>query len=203
MKSYYIHLIRNGLTSENVQGKYIGHMDVELSEDGFKQLEELAREYKYPQTSTVFSSPLKRCVKTAEKLYPDVKPIIINDLIECNFGEFEGLSAQELEKHPVFPSWLAGEKGVEPPFGESNQAFALRICSCFEKIVEGLMKTGTTNAAIITHGGVIMMILSAYGLPELPMSEWLTPNGCGYTVRITPTIWMRGQKFEVISEIPE
>jgi alpha-ribazole phosphatase len=64
------------------------------------------------------------------------------------------------------------------------------------------MKTGTTKSAVITHGGVIMALLAAFGLPEAPMHEWLTPSGCGYTIRITPSVWMRGQKFEVIAEIP-
>ena len=65
-----------------------------------------------------------------------------------------------------------------------------------------MMKTNVTSAAIITHGGVIMTILAAFGIPELPMPEWCTPSGCGYTMRITPSIWMRGQKPEVIAEIP-
>ena len=64
------------------------------------------------------------------------------------------------------------------------------------------MKTDVTSAAIVTHGGVIMTILSAFGIPELPMPEWRIPSACGYTVRITPSIWMRGQKVEVIAEIP-
>jgi alpha-ribazole phosphatase len=64
------------------------------------------------------------------------------------------------------------------------------------------MKTGTTEAAIVTHAGVIMTILSSFGIPELPMSEWTMEGGAGYTVRITPTIWMRGQKFEVIDYFP-
>lgn len=64
------------------------------------------------------------------------------------------------------------------------------------------MKANVTSAAIVTHGGVIMTVLSAFGIPELPMPEWRTPSACGYTVRITPSIWMRGQKVEVIAEIP-
>lgn len=64
------------------------------------------------------------------------------------------------------------------------------------------MKTGTTSAVICTHGGVIMTLLTLVGLPELPMYEWMTANGAGYTLRITPGIWMRGQKAEVESLIP-
>ena len=202
MKSYYIYLIRNGMTAENNDGKYIGHTDVPLSEEGKRQLKDMAGNYEYPDPEVVFSSPLMRCTETAKIIYPETDAIVINDLIECNFGEFEGKTAAELENHPVFPSWLAAEKDVEPPFGESNEAFQKRVCGCFIKIVDGLIKTGTTKAAIVTHGGVIMTLLAAFGIPEAPMHEWLMPNGCGYTVRITPSIWSRGYKVEVFEELP-
>lgn len=202
MKSYLIYLIRNGMTAESSAGKYIGHTDVPLSEDGERQLLQMKEDYEYPDVDVVFTSPLKRCVRTAQLLYPETDAIPMRDLIECNFGEFEGKTAEELENHPVFPQWLAGEDGVEPPFGESNHDFQVRVCDGFARIVEGLIKTGTTRAAIVTHGGVIMTLLAAFGLPEAPMHEWMMPEGCGYTVRVTPFLWSRGQKMEVFEEVP-
>ena len=202
MKSYTVHLIRNGLTDENLEGRYIGHTDVELSEEGQAQLGQMKDELIFPPVDAVFTSPLKRCTETAKILYPDNMPIVIDGFIEYNFGEFENKTADELKESPVFPRWLAGERGVEPPFGESNEAFEKRIRETFEKVAEGLMKTGTTSAAIVTHGGVIMAILAAYGIPELPMHEWLTPSGCGFTIKINPSLWMRAKKFEVFSDFP-
>ncbi len=202
MKSYTIHLIRNALTDENLEGRYIGHTDVDLGEEGRAQLLQMKDELIYPPVEALFTSPLKRCTETAKILYPDNNPIVIDGFIEYNFGEFENKTAEELKEHPVFPKWLAGEKGVEPPFGESNEKFEKRVRSTFEKVAEGLMKTGITSAAIVTHGGVIMSILSAYGIPELPMHEWITPSGCGFTIKINPSLWMRAQKFEVFSEFP-
>ncbi len=202
MKSYTVHLIRHGLTDENLQGRYIGHTDVLLSDDGKKQLAQLREDMVFPPVQALFTSPLKRCKETAAILYPENNPIEIEGFIEYNFGYFENKTAEQLEDHPVFPRWLAGERGVEPPFGESNEAFGKRVCETFEKVAEGLMKTGTTEAAIVTHGGVIMAILATYGIPELPMHEWLTPNGCGFTIKINPSLWMRAKKFEVFSEYP-
>lgn len=203
MKSYYIQLIRNGLTAANLEAKYIGHLDEPLSSEGIKQIEQMKTDYKYPPVDAVFSSPLSRCTQTAKLIYPDKEPIVMDGLIEYNFGEFEGKTADELKNHPLFPDWLAGKKGVTPPFGESNEEFAARIGGTFVKIVDGLIKTGTTKSAIVTHGGVIMALLSFFGLPEAPMHEWLTPGGCGYTVRITPSLWSQGRKLEVIAQIPE
>lgn len=203
MKTYTLHILRHGLTKGNLDGLYIGHTDTPLCTEGKEQLLQMKKELCYPDCSFLFSSPLSRCTETAKILYPSVKPIIIDGLIEYNFGEFEGKSAAELyEKQPLFPRWLAGEEGVAPPFGETNEDFAKRVCSSFVKIVDGLLKTGADNAVIITHGGVMGAILSNFGLPEASAHEWLAPSGCGFSLRITPSLWTSGQKLEVIDEIP-
>ena len=203
MKSYYIQLIRNGLTSGNIEGRYIGHIDEPLSKEGNEQIAQMKKDYKYPAVEAVFSSPLKRCTETAKLIYPDRDPIIIDGFIEYNFGEFEGKTAEELETHPVFADWLAGKPGVSAPFGESNEAFANRIGQTMVKVVDGIIQSGITKTAIATPGGVIMALLEMFGLPEASMHEWLTPGGCGYTIRVTPSLWSQGRKFEVIAQIPE
>lgn len=203
MKSYKIHLIRHGLTAENLQGRYVGHIDVPLCEQGKEQIEDLISNYNYPYAQVVFSSPLKRCMETAKMIYPTNEIVPMNELIEYNFGEFDGKTAEELEEHPLFPDWLAGKPGVDPPFGESSADFGRRICAGFEKIADGMMKSGVESTAIVTHGGVISALMSRYALPEASAQEWLTPNGCGYTLRIIPSIWMSGRKLEATAEIPE
>ncbi len=202
MKTYTIHFIRHALTEGAVLGKYIGQTDEELSKEGISQLGVMKNDYNYPHCDVVFTSTLKRCVQTAKILYPDKTPIEMRGFEECDFGEFEGHTATELEKYDEFKEWLSGGEDARPLNGESNSEFATRVCDCFVKTVDGLIKTGTQSAAIITHGGVIMSILAAFGVPELPMTEWLCPSGCGYTVRITPSLWSNVKKFEVISEVP-
>ncbi len=204
MKTYKIHLIRHGLTNDNLDGVYTGKNDTPLCTEGIEQLEVMKSDYIYPEADFVFSSPLSRCTATAEILYPDKKSIIIDNLSEYDFGEFEGKTAEELhEKQPLFDRWIVGEKGIKPPFGESNEQFSSRVCECFSKIVDGIIKTGTESTAIITHGGVISTILANFGIPEASVSEWMTPSGCGYTVLLSHFLWMSGKKVEVIKEIPE
>lgn len=203
MRTYKIHLIRHGLTQGNLDGLYIGHTDVPLCEQGQAQLLELKRDLAYPEPSTVFTSPLKRCVQTAEILFENREAIPIDGLMEYNFGSFEGRCAEELhEKEPLFDRWLADEQGIAPPFGESNEEFAARVCSTFVRIVDGALKSATDDICIVTHGGVIMALLSSFGLPELPAVKWLIPSGCGFTLRVTPMLWMSGRKLEVVTEIP-
>lgn len=202
MKNYKLYLIRNGLTQGAIEGRYIGHTDESLNEQGRKQLIELATTGYYPEVEAVFSSPLKRCTETAKLIYPEKEPILMRELMECDFGEFEGLTADELSDDENFRDWLKGGHDAAPPFGESNQDFVTRICNGFVKIIEGLLKTGTREAAIITHGGIIMSLLSAFGLPEAPVTDWRTPSGCGYMLSLNASLWSRIRKIEVTDEVP-
>ena len=202
MKTYKIHLIRHGLTQENFEGRYLGQTDSPLCEAGKSQLEQMREEMTYPTVEAVFSSPLCRCTETAKILFPDQECIVLEDLKEYDFGEWDGLSAEDLEDNEAFKEWLAGGPDSAPPYGESNAEFGRRVAAIFMKIIEGLGKTGTRDAAIITHGGVIMSIMSMFALPEAGMTEWLTPNGCGFTVRVTPSLWSKMNKVEAIEEIP-
>ncbi len=202
MKSYVIHLIRHGAIDETLSGKYIGSTDVPLSEKGIADLKQFDAEYKYPGTQVVFTSPLQRCTETCRILYPEQNPLAIANLAECNFGEWEGKTAEELKDDMDFEKWLAGDTSVKPPKGESNTDFTRRICKMFESIVEGLIKTGTTESVIVTHGGVIMTLLAVYGLPQAKPFEWVMDNGFGYSLRITPMLWQRDKVCEVFAAIP-
>lgn len=202
MKSYIIHFIRHGAIDETLSGKYIGTTDVPLSDKGKMDLKKLDYEYRYPGPQVVFTSPLKRCTETCRILYPEQNPLSIANLSECNFGEWEGKTAEELKNDPDFEKWLAGDNSVKPPRGESNADFTRRICRMFESIVEGLMKTGTTESVIVTHGGVIMTLLAVYGLPQAKPFEWTMDNGFGYSLRVTPMLWQRDKVCEVFQTIP-
>ncbi len=203
MKSYYIHMIRHGEIAPTLSGKYIGTTDIPLCEEGKMKLRKLDFEKDYPYAAAVFTSPLKRCTQTAKILYPNTQAIVIDQLSECNFGEWENHSAEEIIGNPDFSKWLAGDPSVKPPRGESNADFTRRICLIFEQIVDGLMKTGTTDCAIITHGGVIMTLLSVYGIPTAKPFDWAVDNGYGYSLRVTPMLWQRDRVCEVYDRIPK
>ncbi|MBQ3692666.1 MAG: hypothetical protein II931_05035, partial [Clostridia bacterium] len=44
--------------------------------------------------------------------------------------------------------------------------------------------------------------LSVYGLPQAKPFEWAMNDGCGFSVRVTPSLWMRDRVTEVYSRLP-
>ena len=203
MKSYTLYLFRHGLTKGNLNAQYIGHTDYPLTTNSIEQLKSIKAKYHYPTVDAVFVSPLKRAMQSADIMFPKNNKIVIDNFIEYNFGEFEEHTAEELKDNEDFKKWFRGDMYVAPPFGESNAEFVQRICDSFEKVINGCIAEGTENIAIVTHAGVIMTILACYGLPEAPMAHWQMDAGYGYKLRITPSLWMRGNKIEVVDTAPQ
>ena len=104
-----IAMIRHGKTYGNTLGRYIGVTDEPLCEEGKKELEQRTMD----TVELLFVSPLKRCLETADILYPYAKQVKIPEFAECNFGEFENKNYQELKSSPEV--WL-----ITPPMIQSD-----------------------------------------------------------------------------------
>ena len=201
MKTYKIHLIRHGMTEANQDGRYIGRTDLPLSPEGLAALLALKEKYQYPGGVRFFTSPLTRCRQTLEVLYPGCQPTLVEGLSECDFGEWEGKRLMDLKGDERFLRWMEGaDRSI--PGGEDSEAFRTRVCAAFEGVVNDLIHAGDTEAVICTHGGVITMIMQLYGLPRLDPKDCLANPGQGFTLRVTPSIWMSEPLAEVLCIIP-
>lgn len=202
MKSYVIHLIRHGLSESNLEGRYVGRTESPLAMDSIRELLALKQKYPYPKAQAYYASPSTRCVDSLKILYPDADPEVILQMAECDFGDWENKTAEELKDNPSFQTWIENGSQAAPPNGESGIVFTQRVCAGFEMLVQNLMHEGITSAVLVTHGGVIMSLLSAYGLPRANFYEWMCEPGHGYSVRITPSLWMRSMVMEVYDLLP-
>lgn len=187
-------LIRHGKTAGNLLGRYIGsRTDEPLCDEG---REGLAGK-KMPEVQLLYVSPMKRCVETAEILWPefDRKNIQkVTDLRECDFGDFENKNYKELSGNGDYQAWIDSNGTLPFPNGESMDAFKSRCLEAFAQIVEEVSgaeqewiasgKTGIFRAGIVVHGGTIMAILEQYGYPKAAYFDYQVKNGCGY--RLTP-----------------
>lgn len=201
MKTYKIHLLRHGITEANEQGVYIGRTDLPLSPGGLAALLALKETHAYPGGARFFTSPLTRCRQTLEVLYPGCQPETVDGLSECDFGEFENKSIRELKNDERFLQWMEGQNPVIPG-GENTETFRARVCAAFENIVNTLIHDGDTEAVICTHGGVITLLMQLYSLPRLEPKDCLAAAGQGFTLRVTPSIWMNEPLAEALCIIP-
>lgn len=202
MQTYKLHLIRHGLTAGNIDGQYVGCTDLELTTNGIKELLALRDRGIYPKCGLVFSSDMKRAVQSAGTIYPTHEIIADADLNEINFGIFEGKTPMELKDRGDYTQWIKGELPAAPG-GESTTEFAARLCVGLNRCVRTMMERGVYSAAVVIPGGAIMTLLAVAALPRRQMKEWACNSGRGYTIQITPSLYMKSGILEVIGEIPE
>lgn len=203
MITYKIHFVRHGMTEANRLGQYIGRTDIPLSKEGIQELYTLKKNYPYPVVQKVYTSPLSRCRKTAEILYPENFTQVMESFSEYDFGDFEGKTMEELKDNDAFRQWVTqGLKGTLPG-GEDSADFLKRIVWGLNDVFEDMMKHKMTSTAVITHGGVIMSLLSAAGVPKRESTDYVVGNGRGFTIVMTPQMWMRDRCFEVFDVVPK
>ncbi len=174
-----------------------------LVEQGVEQLHQMKQMYRYPNVGLVFASPMLRALQTAEILYPDVsEKLILEDLREFKFGEFEGKSAIEVMEDGRMASVLDPASDFSPKGGESGSQFAERTGRALLAMLEHQAKHGITEAACVAHGGVILSMLSQYAMPKRPYYEWMSDNGAGFSVQASAAMLMRDQMVEAIDILP-
>ena len=166
--------IRHLPTPGNEKKQYIGRTDEGLSEraaEEFRCRLEKGNGSLYPSVQYVIASPLKRCIQTAELIFPGHEIITEPMLRECNFGEYEGKTYEELKNEPEYIRWM--ESGGMTAFpGEE----------------------GAESAAFVVHGGTIMTAMEKLAGGGYEFYHWQVENGGGYMAEVTEEEWKNGAR---------
>ncbi|UQU63349.1 bifunctional RNase H/acid phosphatase [Couchioplanes caeruleus] len=155
-------LVRHGETAFTQQGRYSGRGDVPLTDEGQAQAMAAAGRVAgiSRDVAAVVSSPLSRCTRTAELIASEVGGVsvtVMPELIECDFGDWEGLTFGEVrERWPAeMDRWL-GSTSVAPPGGESFQAVAKRVRGALATLQSAYP---SSVVVVVSHVSPIKLIL--------------------------------------------
>ncbi|MCF8002070.1 MAG: alpha-ribazole phosphatase [Halanaerobiales bacterium] len=163
-------LIRHGETEWNKSSKYQGNIDIELNKKGQKQARELFEYLKDEKFDLIYSSTLKRAYHTVKDIAEYQKKDIITspDLMEIDFGEWEGSTFSEIEKkYPkLAKKWAKDPTCCKPPQGEHISEVEKRVGKTIDQIID---QNEDKKILIATHGGIVRIII-AY-LLDLPLNR--------------------------------
>ena len=187
-----VYLIRHGQTQWNTEDRFLGLTDMPLSELGIQT----AKTAKAPEAELIFRSPLLRCAQTADIMFPGREKIIVNDLRECDFGDFEGKSSSQLAHDKAYLSWI-GSRCVDPiPGGESVDGFMARCCAAFEATLRS--HSDAKSLAFVVHGGVIMALLHCLNVEKHAFNDYHIGNcaviGCSCELGGAPALTVTSGK---------
>lgn len=166
-------LVRHGHTAWSESGRYAGHWDVPLDEEGRWEARMLARRLAAEQIDECHTSDLARAADTLDLLLagrsprPPVHPC--SALRELDFGRWEGRTYQEIAAEPLASAVLAGE--AAPPGGEALTHLAARIGAFWRHLCQEAKAVPDGTILVVSHGGPLRVLLClALGLP--PNEHW-------------------------------
>ena len=162
-----IYLLRHGEVVLAETRRFIGHLDVPLSERGERQSAAQAVRLAGAKLAAVFTSDLARARRTAEIVGAPhgLSPILLPALREMAMGRWDGLTAEEIRRREpgAFADWMARIGEFPFPEGESVPDLQGRVWPAFDAIVAAYAGLAV---AVVGHGGTNRALLcTALGLP--------------------------------------
>jgi len=161
-----LYLCRHGEVNGDGKRRYNGHMDVDITETGVRQMELLKERLKEKPISALYSSDLIRSVKGVDIIgeHHEAPKIKRHEFRERGVGVWEGMSFDDIER--TYPddwnAWLNDIVHFTPPGGESILQVTARVMPALKDVVERNMGS---EILLVAHGGVNRIILShAMGL---------------------------------------
>jgi broad specificity phosphatase PhoE len=160
-----VFLIRHGETEWSLSGQHTGMTDISLTANGRKLARQLAPLLAKVTFARVYTSPLSRARETSELAGLGERAEIDNDLVEWNYGDYEGLTPKQIQEE--VPGWIIFRDGC--PGGESPEDVGRRVDSVIQCVrgVEG-------NVALFGHGHVFRVFAARWiNLPPTAGSYFL------------------------------
>lgn len=182
MKTRHFSFVRHGKV--NGPAALYGKTDIAPSIRGQQELlSGLARLHQEIPIDYIFTSPLQRCMQTAEEFSTHhLLPIsAMKELQECNFGDWDGVDFNFLkDQWPQLELFWQSPLASTPPNGESLQVFSNRINTAWKDIHT---QQYCDHTLILCHGGSIRMIIAAIlNLPlNGPLFQQLHIEYCSHT----------------------
>ena len=153
-------LVRHGDTALNSAERYWGQTDVELSAAGLRQAEKLRDRLAKQKLDVIYSSDLRRALATARTIASgqQLEVITCPELREINFGEFEGLTFEEISQ--LYPEmaelWANWSFQIKFPGGESVDQLNARVTKFLDRLKK---HTPEQTVLVVAHSAPLRLII--------------------------------------------
>ena len=161
--------IRHGETAWSRSGQHTGTTDIPLTDNGRRLAERMRPVLATTAFGLVLCSPMQRARETCELAGLGDKAIIDSDLVEWNYGEYEGLTPKQIQE--MAPGWLIFRDGC--PGGEAPEQVGARV----DRVI-ARSRAVAGDTALFAHGHVLRVFAARWiGLPASGGQHFLLNTG--------------------------
>ena len=148
-----IYLARHGETAWSLSGQHTGLTDLPLTKDGEDAARRLGERLKGLDVKKVFTSPLQRAARTCELAGFGAVAQVESDLVEWNYGKYEGLRTSEIRQ--TRPDWQLFRDGC--PEGETLDQIGARA----DRVVSRV-RALNANVLLISSGHFLRVLAARW-----------------------------------------
>ena len=171
------YLARHGQTKWNIEQRYQGQLDSELTPLGQKQSADIATQLINKNIDVIAYSPLGRSAATAlicqQKLVTALR--CETGLIERNLGQWQGQYNQQVKSDDNYHELLHQYTELSPEGGESAVACGERIYQTLTSLAKA---NENSNILVVFHGEALRCFLEKLGVKSTGNAYQLFDNGC-------------------------
>ena len=156
-------LIRHGENEYVAKGRLAGRIPgIHLNAFGKKQAQAIAKSFAQAPIKAIYSSPLERCIETAQPLASVLEVDIIprDGLLEIDFGSWQDKTLKSLRRRKLWETVQRNPSRMQFPDGETFSNAQMRVT----QEIEALRKLHSPKEIIacFTHSDVIRLALAYY-----------------------------------------
>ena len=148
-----IAVVRHGQTEWSLNGRHTGTTDIPLTDEGRAEAHASAPLVQAMPIDRIVCSPLQRARETCALLDLGLEPTIDPDLVEWNYGVYEGITTKEIRE--TVPDWTVWFGGC--PDGETPDQVATRV----DRVIAGAREAGGTTL-VVAHGHVLRVLTARW-----------------------------------------
>jgi probable phosphoglycerate mutase len=161
--------IRHGETAWSLSGQHTGTTDLPLTESGRRLAVRMRPVLAKEAFALVLCSPMRRARETCELGGLGDRAAIDPDLVEWNYGAYEGLTPKQIQV--AAPGWLIFRDGC--PGGEAPNQVATRV----DRVI-ARARAADGDVALFAHGHVLRVLAARWiGLPPHAGQHFLLDTG--------------------------
>ncbi len=187
-ETHTIYFIRHGLTYQNLRREYQGSvLDYDILPESRLLIEQRQKRGAAPFIRTLWVSPLIRARQTAELYFPGMDKEIVPDLMEREFGDWDGRTHDDLwPSDPLYVEFMKSLGRSTPPGGEPFDLFFARMKRVMDAIEELAGKSpGRFPLALVFHGGPILYLTDHLLEEDNPLHRYYTKGAGGLRLEIS------------------
>lgn len=146
-------VIRHGATEWSLSGQHTGHSDIPLLPEGEAQARATGALLADHEFALVLTSPLQRARRTCELVGLGDQAIVEPNLIEWEYGEYEGITSAEI--HRTVPGWTVWTGAI--PGGETIEQVAARADAVIDRVL-----AADGDCIVFAHGHILRTLTARW-----------------------------------------